>query len=202
MAQIGSKLGMEHCAYSVCSKHSKVLMTVRSSSFVPFRPFVAICRSAIGSRASHSNADALMCQLYPEQSHTATSGGASRTAQVSWGVDLSSEHERYLTEEVFKQPVIVYDYPKEIKAFYMRLNDDGKTVAAMVHTNPKISGSCGSSFMFCLQIIVLITTVLNPVPRTCWCPRSASSSAAASARSAWMCALNPVGRTYAVVLAA
>ncbi|NMP36640.1 MAG: asparagine--tRNA ligase [Clostridiales bacterium] len=51
--------------------------------------------------------------------------------KVSWGCDLQTEHERYLTEVVFKRPVFVIDYPKEIKAFYMRLNDDNKTVAAM-----------------------------------------------------------------------
>ena len=51
--------------------------------------------------------------------------------KVSWGTDLQTEHERYLTEEVFKRPVFVTDYPKEIKAFYMKLNQDGKTVAAM-----------------------------------------------------------------------
>ncbi len=50
---------------------------------------------------------------------------------VSWGVDLQTEHERYLSEEVYKKPVFVTDYPKDIKAFYMRLNDDSKTVAAM-----------------------------------------------------------------------
>ncbi len=50
---------------------------------------------------------------------------------TKWGKDLQSEHERYLSEEYFKKPVIIYDYPKEIKAFYMRLNDDNKTVAAM-----------------------------------------------------------------------
>lgn len=50
--------------------------------------------------------------------------------KVSWGCDLQTEHERYLTEKIFKKPVFVADYPKEIKAFYMRLNDDGKTVAA------------------------------------------------------------------------
>ena len=50
---------------------------------------------------------------------------------VSWGCDLQSEHERYLAEQVFKRPVFVTDYPREIKAFYMRLNEDGKTVAAM-----------------------------------------------------------------------
>ena len=50
---------------------------------------------------------------------------------VHWGSDLQTEHERYLTEQVFKKPVFVTDYPKEIKAFYMKLNPDGKTVAAM-----------------------------------------------------------------------
>jgi asparaginyl-tRNA synthetase len=50
---------------------------------------------------------------------------------VSWGIDLQSEHERYLVEEHFKKPVILYNYPEKIKAFYMRNNDDGKTVAAM-----------------------------------------------------------------------
>ena len=50
--------------------------------------------------------------------------------KVSWGCDLQTEHERFLTEQIFKRPVFVTDYPKEIKAFYMRLNDDGKTVAA------------------------------------------------------------------------
>ncbi|MBQ1967130.1 MAG: asparagine--tRNA ligase, partial [Clostridia bacterium] len=49
---------------------------------------------------------------------------------VEWGCDLQTEHERFLTEKIFRKPVFVTDYPKEIKAFYMRLNDDGKTVAA------------------------------------------------------------------------
>ena len=51
--------------------------------------------------------------------------------KVFWGCDLQTEHERYLTEQIFKRPVFVTDYPKEIKAFYMKLNPDGKTVAAM-----------------------------------------------------------------------
>ena len=50
---------------------------------------------------------------------------------VKWGIDLQTEHERYITEQIYKKPVFVTDYPQEIKAFYMRLNDDGKTVAAM-----------------------------------------------------------------------
>ena len=64
---------------------------------------------------------------------------------VAWGKDLQSEHERFLTEEHFKQPVIVYDYPKEIKAFYMRLNDDEKTVAAMDILVPAIGEIIGGS---------------------------------------------------------
>eukprot|EP00250_Pteridium_aquilinum_P014639 c22110_g1_i1 orf=386-2074(+) len=64
---------------------------------------------------------------------------------VKWGIDLASEHERYLTEEVFKRPVIVYNYPKDIKAFYMRLNDDGKTVAAMDVLVPKVGELVGGS---------------------------------------------------------
>ena len=50
---------------------------------------------------------------------------------VEWGIDLQTEHERYLTEEIFKRPVFVTDYPKDIKAFYMKQNEDGKTVAAV-----------------------------------------------------------------------
>ena len=64
---------------------------------------------------------------------------------VSWGIDLSSEHERYLAEKHFKAPVVVKNYPKEIKAFYMRLNDDGKTVAAMDVLAPGIGEIIGGS---------------------------------------------------------
>lgn len=64
---------------------------------------------------------------------------------VEWGSDLQSEHERYLTDNVIKGPVIVFDYPKDIKAFYMRLNDDGRTVAAMDMLVPKIGEIIGGS---------------------------------------------------------
>nr|WP_308753735.1 asparagine--tRNA ligase [uncultured Anaerotruncus sp.] len=64
---------------------------------------------------------------------------------VYWGCDLQTEHERYLTEEVMKRPVFVTDYPKEIKAFYMRLNDDGKTVAAVDLLVPGIGEIIGGS---------------------------------------------------------
>lgn len=65
--------------------------------------------------------------------------------KVSWGVDLQTEHERYLTEQVFKKPVFVTDYPKEIKAFYMKMNDDNKTVAAMDLLVPGIGEIIGGS---------------------------------------------------------
>ena len=64
---------------------------------------------------------------------------------VEWGIDLQTEHERYLTEQIFKKPVFVTDYPIEIKAFYMRLNDDGKTVAAMDLLVPGVGEIIGGS---------------------------------------------------------
>jgi asparaginyl-tRNA synthetase len=64
---------------------------------------------------------------------------------VEWGIDMSSEHERYLAEEHFKAPVVVKNYPKDIKAFYMRMNDDGKTVAAMDVLAPGIGEIIGGS---------------------------------------------------------
>ena len=64
---------------------------------------------------------------------------------VYWGVDLASEHERFLVEEHFKKPVILTDYPKEIKAFYMKMNDDGKTVRAMDVLFPQIGEIIGGS---------------------------------------------------------
>lgn len=65
--------------------------------------------------------------------------------KIAWGVDLQTEHERYLTEKVFNKPVILYDYPKSIKAFYMRLNDDNNTVGAMDVLVPRIGELIGGS---------------------------------------------------------
>lgn len=64
---------------------------------------------------------------------------------VKWGIDLQSEHERYLAEEHFKKPVFLVDYPKDIKAFYMKLNEDGKTVRAMDLLAPQIGEIIGGS---------------------------------------------------------
>ena len=64
---------------------------------------------------------------------------------VKWGIDLQTEHERYLTEKVYKKPVFITDYPKDIKAFYMRINDDNKTVAAMDLLVPGVGEIIGGS---------------------------------------------------------
>jgi asparaginyl-tRNA synthetase len=64
---------------------------------------------------------------------------------VEWGIDLQTEHERYITEKIFNKPVFVSDYPKEIKAFYMRLNDDSKTVAASDLLVPGVGEIIGGS---------------------------------------------------------
>ncbi len=64
---------------------------------------------------------------------------------VKWGMDLQTEHERYLTEQIFQKPVFVTDYPKEIKAFYMRMNEDNRTVAAMDLLVPGIGEIIGGS---------------------------------------------------------
>jgi len=82
---------------------------------------------------------------YTDAVRTLERSGKKFEFPVSWGMDLQSEHERYLTEEVVKGPVAVLDYPKDIKAFYMRLNDDEKTVAAMDVLAPGIGEIIGGS---------------------------------------------------------
>ncbi len=82
---------------------------------------------------------------YTEAVEILKKSGADFKFPVEWGIDLQTEHERYLTEQVFKCPVFVIDYPKEIKAFYMRLNDDGKTVAAMDLLVPGVGEIIGGS---------------------------------------------------------
>jgi asparaginyl-tRNA synthetase len=75
----------------------------------------------------------------------AVAGGHKFEFPVKWGIDLQSEHEHYLTEKVVGRPIVVMNYPKEIKAFYMRLNDDGKTVAAMDVLAPGVGELIGGS---------------------------------------------------------
>src|SRR5579885_1128144 len=82
---------------------------------------------------------------YTEAVHLLEKSGESFQYPVHWGMDLQTEHERYLTEQTFKQPIVVTDYPKAIKAFYMRENDDGKTVRAMDVLVPRIGEIIGGS---------------------------------------------------------
>ena len=82
---------------------------------------------------------------YTEAIQILETSGKSFEHPVSWGVNLQSEHERYLTEEHFKLPVTLYNYPKDLKPFYMRVNDDGKTVAAMDVLVPGIGEIVGGS---------------------------------------------------------
>jgi asparaginyl-tRNA synthetase len=82
---------------------------------------------------------------YTEAVETLKKSGETFEFPVEWGIDLQSEHERYLTEKTFKKPVIVFDYPKDIKAFYMKMNDDGRTVRAMDVLVPKVGEIIGGS---------------------------------------------------------
>lgn len=82
---------------------------------------------------------------YTEAVKLLAESGEKFNYPVEWGCDLQTEHERYLTEKIFKSPVFVTDYPKEIKSFYMRLNDDGKTVAAMDMLVPGVGEIIGGS---------------------------------------------------------
>ena len=82
---------------------------------------------------------------YTEAVEVLKKSGKSFEFPVEWGIDLQTEHERYLTEEVYKKPIFVTDYPKDIKAFYMRLNDDNKTVAAADCLVPGVGEIIGGS---------------------------------------------------------
>ncbi len=82
---------------------------------------------------------------YTEAVELLQKSGKSFEFPVAWGHDLQAEHERWLTEEHFRKPVILYDYPRTIKAFYMRLNDDGKTVRAMDVLVPRVGEIIGGS---------------------------------------------------------
>ncbi len=82
---------------------------------------------------------------YTEAVEILEKSGESFKFPVHWGIDLQTEHERYLTEKVYKKPIFLVDYPKEIKAFYMRMNDDGKTVAAMDLLVPGVGEIIGGS---------------------------------------------------------
>ena len=107
--------------------------------------FNAFVDKGLLERLRHVAASEFGRVTYTEAVDILVKSGHKFDYPVSWGIDLQTEHERYLTEEVYKRPLFVTDYPKEIKAFYMRLNDDGKTVAAADCLVPGIGEIIGGS---------------------------------------------------------
>jgi asparaginyl-tRNA synthetase len=101
--------------------------------------------SGLLDRLRHTQASDFVRLDYSEAIDILSESKRNFEFAVSWGLDLQSEHERYLVEEHFARPVIVYNYPKDIKAFYMRLNDDGRTVRAMDILFPGIGEIVGGS---------------------------------------------------------
>ena len=101
-------------------------------------------KTLIGRLTALRNADYAKV-TYTEAIDVLLKSGESFKYPVYWGVDLQTEHERYLTEQIYKKPIFLVDYPKDIKAFYMRLNDDGKTVAAMDLLVPGVGEIIGGS---------------------------------------------------------
>ncbi|HOD16858.1 MAG TPA: asparagine--tRNA ligase [Spirochaetota bacterium] len=93
----------------------------------------------------HIIASRFMRISYTEAVERLIESGEKFEFPVKWGIDLQSEHEKFLTEKIYNQPVILTDYPKEIKAFYMKLNDDGKTVRAMDILVPRLGEIVGGS---------------------------------------------------------
>ena len=98
-----------------------------------------------GEAARASSAPSSCAWITARRSRCSSSAKEKFEFPVKWGIDLQSEHERYLTEKHAKKPVIVMNYPKDIKAFYMRVNDDGRTVAAMDVLAPGIGEIIGGS---------------------------------------------------------
>ena len=107
--------------------------------------FTKFVDKGLRERLEHVRDSAFGRVTYTEAVELLQKSGKEFDYPVSWGIDLQTEHERYLTEEIFKKPLFVTDYPKEIKAFYMRLNDDGKTVAAADCLVPGIGEIIGGS---------------------------------------------------------
>lgn len=96
-------------------------------------------------RLHHVESSSFGRVTYTEAVEILMSHNADFAYPVSWGVDLQTEHERYLTEQVYRKPIFVTDYPRDIKAFYMRANDDGRTVAAMDCLVPGVGEIIGGS---------------------------------------------------------
>lgn len=120
----------------------KTVLDERSDDMEFFNQFVS---PGCIERLEHIVASDFEMMSYTDAIHALSKADKKFDFPVSWGLDLQSEHERYLAEELCKKPVILTDYPKDIKGFYMRLNDDGRTVAAMDVLAPGIGEIIGGS---------------------------------------------------------
>ncbi len=120
----------------------KTVLTECGDDLSFFNQFVDDTVRTRVERLAHADFEVM---TYTQAVDELTKAHASFEYPVAWGIDLQSEHERYLTEVLCKKPVILTDYPKEIKSFYMRCNDDGKTVAAMDVLAPGIGEIIGGS---------------------------------------------------------
>jgi len=132
-------------------------------------------------------ADKFVRLTYTEAVGILKASGQKWEFPVDWGTDLQSEHERYLVEKHFKKPVILTDYPKEIKAFYMKMNPDGKTVRAMDVLFPNIGEIIGGSQREEDHDALLARIrELNIPEKDVWCTsRPASSARLRTAASVW-----------------
>jgi len=120
----------------------KTVLDERADDMNFFNQFVA---QGCIERLEHIVESDFEVMSYTDAIHALEKATTSFEYPVNWGLDLQSEHERYLAEELCKKPVIITDYPKEIKSFYMRINDDGRTVAAMDVLAPGIGEIIGGS---------------------------------------------------------
>jgi len=116
---------------------SEIKLHLLSDIHFPF-PFFCCQNSNLFKRLTYTEAIEVLQKAVND-------GDVKFVEEPVWGMDLPSEHERYLCEKVYKKPVVLTDYPKDIKAFYMKLNDDGKTVAAADILVPKIGEIIGGS---------------------------------------------------------
>jgi asparaginyl-tRNA synthetase len=122
-----------------------LVRTALTDSSEALRFFNERIDTGLVDRLEHIASSAFERVTYTDAIKALEKNNASFEFPVKWGSDIQSEHERFLTEIVFKKPVIVHDYPKTIKAFYMRANDDGKTVRAMDVLVPRIGEIVGGS---------------------------------------------------------
>lgn len=135
---------LERCADDIDFLHERQekeekQLPQNERSFMPLKDKLLFCLENDFERLSYTEAIKILLDSRPNKRKQ------FKYVLEEWGADLQSEHERYLVEKHFKKPVILYDYPKDIKAFYMRLNEDGKTVRAMDILFPGIGEIVGGS---------------------------------------------------------